>query len=85
MREIEVLADAQITLLADRRKLKPYGLQGGAEGTSGRACLILPDGGQEVELPGKCSLSASAESILRLETPGSGGWGQPNLGGVKEE
>jgi len=85
IREIEMLTDAKITLLADRRKLKPYKLQGGAEGTSGRACLILPDGGQEVELPGKCSLSASAESILRLETPGGGGWGRSDLGAVNEE
>jgi hypothetical protein len=31
-REIEVLADAHVTLLADRRKFGPYGLRGGAEG-----------------------------------------------------
>ena len=29
IREVELLADAQVTLLADRRKLRPYGLQGG--------------------------------------------------------
>jgi len=27
VREVELLADAQVTLLADRRKLRPYGLQ----------------------------------------------------------
>ena len=40
IREIELLADAQVTLLADRRKLRPYGLQGGEEGAAGCAWLI---------------------------------------------
>jgi N-methylhydantoinase B len=26
-------------------------------------------------LPGKCSLRAKAGSVLRMETPGGGGWG----------
>ena len=41
IREVELLADAQVTLLADRRKLRPYGLQGGLEGAAGRASLKL--------------------------------------------
>jgi N-methylhydantoinase B/oxoprolinase/acetone carboxylase alpha subunit len=32
VREIEVLTDAQVTLLADRRSRGPYGLAGGADG-----------------------------------------------------
>ena len=32
VREIELLADAQVTLLADRRKFPPYGLMGGSPG-----------------------------------------------------
>ena len=78
VREVELLADAQITLLADRRKLKPYGLQGGAEGAPGRAVLFPAGSSEAVELPGKCSLSSAAGSVLRLETPGGGGWGKPN-------
>ena len=39
IREVELLADAQVTLLAERRKLRPYGLQGGEEGAAGRASL----------------------------------------------
>lgn len=76
VREIELLADAQITLLADRRKLQPYGLQGGAGGAPGAASLVRPDTMDPVDLRGKCSLSAAAGSILRLETPGGGGWGR---------
>ncbi len=39
VREIELLADAQVTLLADRRRTAPWGLQGGAAGASGRSTL----------------------------------------------
>jgi N-methylhydantoinase B len=75
VREIELLADAQVTLLADRRKYRPYGLCGGSEGAQGRA--VVTDAGSEIEieLPGKCSRRASAGSVLRIETPGGGGWG----------
>ena len=76
IREVELLADAQMTLLADRRKFRPYGLDGGENGAPGRASLIAADGVGSTELPGKCSLRASKGSVLRLETPGGGGWGR---------
>ena len=40
IREIEMLADAQVTLLADRRRFRPYGLQGGEEGAAGASMVI---------------------------------------------
>jgi N-methylhydantoinase B len=73
VREIELLGDAQITLLTDRRKFGPYGLQGGGTGSCGRNILIQNEA--ETMLPGKCNIQASARSILRIETPGGGGWG----------
>jgi N-methylhydantoinase B len=76
VREIDVLADAQIALLADRRKFRPYGLQGGEEGAAGRATIVDAGSETETELPGKCSRRVSAGSILRIETPGGGGWGE---------
>src|SRR5260370_14346959 len=39
IREIELLADAQVTLLADRRRFQPYGLQGGDAGAAGSATV----------------------------------------------
>ncbi len=33
LREIEVLADSTVTMLSDRRKSRPYGLAGGADGS----------------------------------------------------
>jgi len=76
VREIELLADAQVTLLCDRRKFHPYGLAGGESGATGATLLLHPDGTSE-ELPGKCSIHASKGDIVRLETPGGGGWGPP--------
>lgn len=79
VREIELLADAQVTLLADRRKFRPYGLAGGEDGVAGKATLLrnnLSDILAPEELPGKCSRQAKAGDRLRLETPGGGGWGK---------
>jgi len=73
VREIELLADARVTVLADRRRLAPYGLAGGEPGSSGTTKLIHPDGIDV--LPGKCSVSASRGDIVRIESPGGGGWG----------
>jgi N-methylhydantoinase B len=74
IREVELLADAQVTLLADRRKFRPYGLSSGEDGAPGSASLSTPDG-VCTDLPGKCSLRVPQRSVLRLETPGGGGWG----------
>jgi N-methylhydantoinase B len=78
IREIEVLGPAQITLLADRRLTAPYGLAGGASGERGRSVLTDETGGEKV-LPGKCSVTAEAGSRIRIESPGGGGWGKPQV------
>lgn len=69
VREIELLDPAQVTMLSDRRVFAPYGLQGGSEGARGRTIL------NGEELPGKCNVEAGAGAVLRIETPGGGGWG----------
>jgi N-methylhydantoinase B len=75
VREIELLGDAQVTLLADRRTMQPWGLSGGESGARGITAAI-EDGVQRV-LPGKCTLELKAGSRLRIESPGGGGWGKP--------
>jgi N-methylhydantoinase B len=75
IREIEFLADADVTLLADRRVFRPYGLQGGDEGAAGHAWISKGRGATETELPRKCSLRVFKGDSLRIETPGGGGWG----------
>jgi N-methylhydantoinase B len=77
IRELELLGDAQVTLLSDRRKIAPWGLNGGADGATGRTSITRPDIKVEEMLPGKCSLELSAGTRLRIESPGGGGWGKP--------
>jgi len=74
VKEMETLCDAEVTLLADRRRFRPYGLEGGGEGAAGRAWLV--EDGVERELAGKVSARVKAGAVLRLETPGGGGWGR---------
>jgi len=77
VREIEVLTDAQVTLLADRRCRGPYGLAGGADGIPGRTLIIRRDGSAE-EIPGKISVRLRSGERIRIESPGGGGWGRSN-------
>jgi len=77
IRELEFLADAEVTLLADRRRFRPYGLSGGEEGAAGWAWILKEGDSAPTELPGKCSLRVSKGDRFRLETPGGGGWGEP--------
>ena len=73
IREIELLADAQVTLLSDRRKFRPYGLAGGEPGEAGNAIHVSGSGGHEI--PAKSSLRAKSGEIISIQTPGGGGWG----------
>ena len=75
VREIEVLTDSQVTLLADRRSRGPYGLAGGADGAPGRTLIIRRDGSVE-EIPGKISVRLRSGERVRIESPGGGGWGR---------
>jgi N-methylhydantoinase B len=75
VREIELLTDTEVGLLCDRRLRGPYGLQGGEDGNPGKNSITTQDG-KSTALPGKCSLQAKAGSILKIETPGGGGWGK---------
>jgi N-methylhydantoinase B len=75
VREIELLAPAQVTFLCDRRKFAPYGLAGGDDGAKGRV-LLMKSNGQVTELPAKCTLYAETNDVIHVETPGGGGWGK---------
>ena len=77
VREIEFLTDVRGSILSDRRRFSPYGLAGGKPGTTGKNQLINPAGPRRViNLPSKAVFSAFGGSILRIETPGGGGWGK---------
>jgi N-methylhydantoinase B len=72
-RDIELLADADVSLLTERRKTAPRGLAGGNDGAPGENLLIR--GGAVSTLPAKATFQARAGDILSLRSPGGGGWG----------
>jgi N-methylhydantoinase B len=74
VREIEVLTDAEVTLLADRRSRGPWGLHGGVAGAAGKAAIVREDGTTK-ELPGKFNARLHKGERIRIESPGGGGWG----------
>jgi len=82
VREIELLAPAQVTILSDRRSFAPYGLAGGSAGATGKNSLV--EDGVERSLPGKCTIGAKQSTVVRIETPGGGGWGSTEQEHTKE-
>jgi len=74
IREIEVLTDCDVTLLADRRSRGPWGLAGAGDGAAGRAYVTRQDGSVEV-IPGKFSSRLRKGERITIESPGGGGWG----------
>jgi N-methylhydantoinase B len=63
-----------VTLMTERRRRGPWGLQGGAAGEPGRNVLVRD--GEERQLEPKCSDEVQAGDEVRIETPGGGGWGE---------
>jgi N-methylhydantoinase B len=74
VRDIEFLSPATVTILSERRRIAPYGLQGGEPGKPGRNLLLRAS--REQELPGKCEIQVEPGDVLSLSTPGGGGWGR---------
>ncbi|HEV7746121.1 MAG TPA: hydantoinase B/oxoprolinase family protein [Pyrinomonadaceae bacterium] len=79
VREIETLAPARMSLLADRRKRKPYGLSGGEPGKSGNAVIVRD--GRARKIGSKGSWELKAGDRVRIETPGGGGHGTKGKSG----
>ncbi|MBI5505554.1 MAG: hydantoinase B/oxoprolinase family protein [Deltaproteobacteria bacterium] len=75
-REIEVLTETQLTLLAERREHGPYGLAGGAEGKPGRDQLTRDGSDVAIHIPAKASLTLAPGDRVNVATPGGGGWGR---------
>jgi N-methylhydantoinase B len=75
VREIELLQPARASLLTERRASAPYGLAGGGTGTPGRNALQSEGIADDEALPAKGSIQLEAHAVIRIETPGGGGWG----------
>lgn len=73
-RDLKVLVDAQISLLTERRRFAPYGLDGAVAGEKGENILI--SAGQPQNLPGKGTFYVHAGQVISIRTPGGGGYGE---------
>ena len=74
VRELEPLRELVMSILSERRTLRPYGLEGGGPGECGRN-LLVRENGIVVNMGGRCSGSLKTGERLRIETPGGGGYG----------
>ena len=75
VRELEALDDCEGTILSDRRTSRAYGLAGGAEATSGDDRIGRGDGSAWAGIGGKAKFMLRKGEVLRVRTPGGGGWG----------
>ena len=71
VRELRILESCRLSLLTQRRAVAPRGARGGADGLPGRTFL------NGEELPAIANLDLEPGDLLRVETPGGGGWGAP--------
>jgi N-methylhydantoinase B/oxoprolinase/acetone carboxylase alpha subunit len=77
-RDLELLEPATVSLITERRRSAPWGADGGEAGEPGENWLL--PGGEEAlaePLPDKCTLTVDTGDVVRLRTPGGGGWGAP--------
>jgi N-methylhydantoinase B len=77
MREIECLVDSNVSLLTERRCLRPWGLAGGGPGASGVNSIVR--GNRKTKLPAKTNVDVKAGERISIETPGGGGWGKSQM------
>lgn len=75
VRVLEPLRPLTISILSERRVLRPYGLEGGEDGAAGRNLLIRKCG-IVVNMGGRCSGPMLVGERLRIESPGGGGYGR---------
>ena len=73
-REIEFLVPGTVSLMGERRRVPPWGLNGGGPGACGEDSL-LRRGSSPKRLPSKVTFEVEPGDQLRVLTPGGGGWG----------
>ena len=69
VRELRVLEACRLSVISERRRHAPRGAQGGEPGAPGRNLL------NGEELPAKAGRDLAPGDVIRIETPGGGGFG----------
>jgi len=75
VREYEFRVPAALTIMSERRRFAPYGVQGGGPGSKGKNTLLAA--GRSRNLGSKVNIKVRPGDVLRIETPGGGGFGRP--------
>ena len=76
VRRIEFRAPLSGALLANHRRIAPFGLEGGCPGEVGSAWLTRANGSVE-RIGATASFTVEAGDVLTIQTPGGGGFGTP--------
>jgi len=76
VKEVEVLVACTLSLVTERRTSQPWGLHGGGAGACGENWLLRGGAEEGAEtLPPACTVALEAGDVIRIVTPGGGGWG----------
>lgn len=76
LRVIRFLEPMRAAILSGFRRVRPFGLAGGAPGESGRNAVLRADGTVE-KLPGCANVELAAGDAIEISTPTGGGVGKP--------
>jgi 5-oxoprolinase (ATP-hydrolysing) len=79
VRRIRFRQPMTVSTLAGHRRVAPYGMAGGSEGSLGAHRVERADG-STVTMAGCDSVEVNADDVLVMETPGGGGYGAPRSG-----
>ena len=74
VRRLRVLAPMTAVIVASRREVAPFGLDGGANGAKGRQ-WVERAGGDRTSLTGTDQTELVAGDVFTIQTPGGGGYG----------
>lgn len=88
VRDIQFLMpEMGVSILSERRVLRPFGMEGGGDGQSGKNTWVkrdVDDQGNVTErrlnMGGKTTVTCSRLDRVVIETPGGGGWGKEGDG-----
>jgi 5-oxoprolinase (ATP-hydrolysing) len=78
LRRVEFREPMTAAVLSNRRRVAPFGLEGGSSGQPGRNALRRAGQAQSQPLSATCEVPVQAGDQLLIETPGGGGFGRPD-------
>ena len=74
IRKVRFLEPMTASILSNRRRVPPFGLEGGGPGAVGRNAVLRADGSRQA-LPACAAVAVEPDDVFVIETPGGGGFG----------